>query len=98
LREFESIVGLERLAVIHVNDSQREHGSRIDRHEHIGKGMIGLSAFRMLMNDPRLAGIPKILETEKSEDLHEDIENMTLLRSLLHTGEVTAAIPPPGPS
>jgi deoxyribonuclease-4 len=89
MKDFDSVVGLDRLAVVHVNDSQREQGSRIDRHEHIGKGMIGLTAFRMLMNDPRLAGIPKILETDKSEDLHEDIENMTLLRSLLHPGGIT---------
>jgi len=47
--------------------------------------MIGLAGFRMLMNDPRLAQVPKILETEKSEDMHEDIENMNILRSLLHT-------------
>ena len=58
-------------------------GSHVDRHDHIGKGKIGLIGFRMLMNDPRLADVPKILETEKSEDLHEDVENMSVLRSLV---------------
>lgn len=83
MQAFGAIVGFDRLAAFHVNDSRRECGSRIDRHDHIGKGMIGLHGFRQLMNDPRLQEVPKILETEKSDDLHEDVENMTLLRSLL---------------
>jgi deoxyribonuclease-4 len=83
LREFDEVIGFHRLAVVHVNDSKRPLGSRLDRHDHIGKGVMGLTPFRMLMNDLRLANVPKILETEKSEDLHEDIENMTLLRSLI---------------
>ena len=83
MSEFTDVVGPGRLAAVHVNDSKKERGSRVDRHHHIGQGMIGLTAFRMLVNDPRLALIPKILETEKSEDMHEDIENMTLLRSLV---------------
>jgi len=82
MREFEETIGLNRLVAVHVNDSKRECGSRIDRHEHIGKGMIGLEGFRALMNDPRLENVPKILETEKSDDMHEDVENMNLLRSL----------------
>jgi deoxyribonuclease-4 len=82
-RMFDDLIGLERLAAIHVNDSMRERGSRVDRHAHIGKGMIGLEAFRMLMNDPRLIEVPKILETAKSDDMHEDVENMNLLRSLV---------------
>ena len=85
MRAFDSIIGLVRLKVIHVNDSQKDLGSRRDRHEHIGKGRIGLEGFRFLMNDPRLAGIPKILETDKSDDMHEDVENMNLLRSLLRS-------------
>jgi deoxyribonuclease-4 len=83
MSEFEEVVGLSRLAVIHVNDSKRECGSRVDRHDHIGKGKIGRDGFRLLMNDPRMERIPKILETEKSEDMHEDIENMAILRSLI---------------
>ncbi len=83
LKQFDEIVGLNRLVAIHTNDSKKPLGSRVDRHEHIGKGPIGLSGFRMLMNDERLAYVPKILETEKSDDLHEDVENMNVLKSLL---------------
>jgi deoxyribonuclease-4 len=81
--EFNKIIGLNRLVVFHVNDSKRELGSRVDRHEHIGKGKIGIEAFRLLMNDTRFTPIPKILETPKSEDMHEDVMNMKKLRSLL---------------
>lgn len=83
MNTFEDVIGLRLLAAIHVNDSRKELGSRVDRHDHIGKGRIGLSGFRMLMNDPRLHTVPKVLETEKSEDMHEDIENMDMLRSLI---------------
>ncbi len=86
ISQFDKIVGLDRLVAIHTNDSKKELGSRVDRHEHIGKGMIGLTGFRMLMNDERLAHIPKLLETPKSEDMHEDVENMDLLKSLIHDG------------
>jgi deoxyribonuclease IV len=81
--EFDAIVGLRFLAAVHVNDSQKDFGSRVDRHEHIGKGKMGLNAFRSIMNDPRFATIPKILETDKSEDMHEDVENMNVLRALV---------------
>jgi deoxyribonuclease-4 len=83
MSEFDSVVGLPRLAAVHVNDSRKPFGSRLDRHEHIGKGMIGAEGFRALMNDARLERVPKILETEKSEDMHEDLENMSTLRSLI---------------
>jgi deoxyribonuclease-4 len=83
MNAFDDVIGLRLLAAIHVNDSRKELGSRVDRHDHIGKGRIGLSGFRMLMNDPRLPTVPKILETEKSEDMHEDIENMNMLRSFI---------------
>jgi deoxyribonuclease IV len=83
ITSFDNIVGLQRLVAAHVNDSKKDFDSRVDRHEHIGKGLIGLTAFRMLMNDSRLELIPKILETEKSEDMHEDVENMDVLRSLV---------------
>ncbi len=85
IRQFDEIVGLSRLVAIHINDSKRELGSRVDRHEHIGKGAIGLTGFRILMNDNRLANVPKILETEKSDDMHEDVENMQLLKSLMYS-------------
>jgi deoxyribonuclease IV len=83
LEEFERTLGLRQLKVIHVNDSKKDLGSCVDRHEHIGMGRIGLEGFRFLMNDDRLSGIPKILETDKSEDMHEDIENMNRLLSLV---------------
>jgi deoxyribonuclease-4 len=83
IKRFDDIVGLNRLVAIHLNDSKRELGSRVDRHEHIGKGGIGLAGFRALMNDERLEHIPKILETPKSEDMHEDVENMHVLKSLM---------------
>jgi deoxyribonuclease-4 len=80
---FDRLIGLDKLRAIHVNDSKKGLGSRVDRHDHIGKGMLGLEPFRFIMNDPRLADVPKILETPKGEDMAEDIENMALLRSLI---------------
>lgn len=83
MAEFDRILGLDRLFVFHLNDSKRERGSRIDRHEHIGQGEIGLEGFRLLVNDPRFTNHPGLLETEKSPDLHEDVENLRVLRSLV---------------
>jgi deoxyribonuclease-4 len=80
--EFNNIIGFDRLVAFHVNDSKRELGMHVDRHEHIGKGKIGLDGFRFLMNDPRFLNIPKILETPKEADMKEDVENMNILRSL----------------
>lgn len=81
--EFDEAIGLKLLAAFHLNDSKKEFHSRVDRHEHIGKGHIGVEAFRRLMNDPRFWGIPMCLETPKGPDLKEDVENLTLLRSLI---------------
>ncbi|HTY38101.1 MAG TPA: deoxyribonuclease IV [Bacteroidota bacterium] len=81
--EFDSIIGLQHLVAFHVNDSKRELGSHVDRHEHIGKGMIGREGFRFLMNDDRFRAVPKILETPKGPDMKEDVGNMKLLRSLV---------------
>lgn len=80
---FDRLIGLDKLRAIHCNDSKKGLGSRVDRHDHIGKGMLGLEPFRFIMNDPRLADVPKILETPKGEDMAEDKENMALLRSLI---------------
>lgn len=82
---FDRLIGLDKLRAIHMNDSKKGLGSRVDRHDHIGKGMLGLEPFRFIMNDPRLANVPKILETPKGEDMAEDKENMALLRSLIAT-------------
>ncbi len=83
IQAFDEIIGLDRLAAFHVNDSKKPLGSRVDRHDHIGKGLMGLEPFRSLMNDPRFVQTPKVLETPKSEDLHEDIENLRVLRGLI---------------
>ena len=82
-REFDRTIGLERLAAIHVNDSKAASGSRVDRHEHIGKGKIGLRAFRAILRDPRFRKLPKVLETPKGKDLREDVENLKTLRALI---------------
>jgi deoxyribonuclease-4 len=82
--ELERTVGRRHVKVIHVNDCKKDLGSRIDRHEHIGKGRIGLEGFRCLMRDERLKHIPKVLETPKGPDLAEDRENLTVLRRLAH--------------
>jgi len=81
MEEFDAMIGLDRLALLHLNDAKSAFGSRVDRHEHIGKGQIGEAAFRALMVDPRMQNIPKVLETPKGKDLREDLENITLLRS-----------------
>jgi len=83
--EFDTIIGLDRLVAFHLNDSKKGLGSHVDRHENIGQGAIGLTGFRLLMNDKRFAHIPKILETPKSEDLHEDVENMNVLKGLIYS-------------
>jgi len=81
-RGFDRKIGLDRLVAIHLNDSKTGRGSRVDRHEHIGKGKIGLVAFRFIMRDRRLNKIPKVLETPKGKDLREDVMNLQTLRAL----------------
>jgi deoxyribonuclease-4 len=66
MREFDRLVGLSRLKALHGNDSKRPCGSRVDRHAHIGEGCVGLEPFRRLLHDQRLAGLPLLIETEKS--------------------------------
>ncbi len=81
--QFQRTIGLDRLVALHLNDSKTARGSRVDRHEHIGKGKIGLHAFRVIMRDRRLRQVPKVLETPKDKDLREDVENMRTLRELM---------------
>ncbi|MGA3113599.1 MAG: deoxyribonuclease IV [Syntrophobacteraceae bacterium] len=88
LSKFDGAIGIGRLRFFHLNDSKRELGSRVDRHEHIGKGKIGLNGFRLLLNDPRFRDHPMVLETPKGKDLKEDKENMGVLRSLLESRNV----------
>jgi deoxyribonuclease-4 len=87
--ELDRLVGLDRVKVFHLNDSQRDLGARVDRHAHIGEGFVGLEGFRLLVNDPRFAGAPMILETPKGDDLAEDIANLARLRGLVGGGGVT---------
>jgi deoxyribonuclease-4 len=83
-RQFDELLGLDRLKAIHVNDSKRELGSRVDRHEHIGHGQIGAAGFRHVLRDPRLRAIPMYLETPKAMHNGEpwDVINLRTLRKL----------------
>jgi len=81
--EFDRLLGREALRVIHVNDSKRDLGSQVDRHEHLGQGFLGLEALRLLVNDRSLWHVPMILETPKGPTMEEDIRNLALLRSLV---------------
>jgi deoxyribonuclease-4 len=83
MAEFDRLIGLDRLRFFHLNDAIKGLGSRVDRHTHIGLGEIGDQGFRNLVNDPLFADHPMVLETPKSEDLHEDRENLERLRGLL---------------
>ncbi len=84
LDSFERTIGLDRIKFFHLNDSKLPLGSRVDRHEHIGKGQIGLESFRLLLNDPRFQRHPMVLETPKGKDLQNDRKNLKVLRSLLN--------------
>lgn len=79
---FNRVVGLDNLYAWHLNDSKKPLGSRVDRHEHIGKGTLGREAFRNLLTDPRMAGLPGVLETPKNKDCDEDRVNLGVLRRL----------------
>jgi deoxyribonuclease IV len=81
--EFDRVVGLDRIKAFHLNDSQKDLGSRVDRHAHIGAGCVGLEGFRAIVNHPAFADLPMILETPKGDDLAEDIENLGKLRGLI---------------
>lgn len=85
LREFDRVVGLDRLKVFHLNDSLKPMGSRVDRHAHIGKGCLGLEPFRLLVNDRRFRRHPMILETPKEGPDGEDMDvvNLRTLHALL---------------
>jgi deoxyribonuclease-4 len=83
IKDFDEIIGLDLLQCIHMNDSKKDLGSRVDRHDHIGKGFIGLEGFANIMNDKKLEKVPKILETPKGKDQKEDLENIEVLLSLV---------------
>ena len=84
IEEFDQTIGLESLHAIHLNDSKKPLGSRVDRHEHVGRGAIGLVGFQHLLNDPRLNHLPMYLETEKGVDdsgVDWDVINLAAIRS-----------------
>ena len=85
VEEIERFVGIDNVGAFHLNDSKKPLGSRVDRHEHIGDGEIGLEAFRLLLNDGRFARIPKVIETPKTIEHESDRKNLTLLRSLIES-------------
>ena len=98
--QFDRLVGLERLKVFHGNDSKRPCGSRVDRHEHIGEGCLGIEPFRRLLNDPRFARLPILIETEKTHGMERkgtlvadplDVKNLETLRRLRKR---SASVPP----
>ena len=76
-------VGLENVGAFHLNDSKKPLGSRVDRHQHIGEGELGLEPFRFLLNDARFKRIPKVIETPKPDEAEADRRNLTTLRSLI---------------
>lgn len=81
--EFDRVIGVGKLQCFHINDSKKGLNCRVDRHEHIGQGAMGLSGFRSIMNDPRFARIPKILETPKGDNDEMDAINLKVLRNLV---------------
>lgn len=83
MEQFDRLIGLERLECFHLNDSKKGLGSRVDRHEHIGQGALGLNPFRLILNDSRFARVPKILETPKGDNEEMDAVNLGILRGLL---------------
>ena len=93
-RQFERLVGFDRLKVLHLNDSKKALGSRIDRHQHIGEGCLGLEPFRRIVNDRRFRALPMLLETPKTEGRSPNViqvdpldeRNLNTLRALVETG------------
>jgi deoxyribonuclease-4 len=83
MEEFDRVVGLTRIMAFHLNDCRGARGSRLDRHEHIGRGKLGLRAFALLVNDVRFAGLPMVLETPKGTGMRADKRNLAVVRSLL---------------
>lgn len=81
---FDDAIGLQQLKIIHCNDAKKPLGSRVDRHEHIGQGAIGLEPFRRLVRDPALAAVPMIVETPEADAMH--VENVRRLWEMAQEG------------
>ncbi len=94
LTEFDRLIGLERIRAFHLNDSKREQGSRVDRHEHIGQGRLGLEPFALLLNDRRFRDVPMYMETPKGQrdGVELDVINLATLRGLVR-GRMTRIKP-----
>ncbi len=82
MADFERLIGLEQLGLFHLNDSKKPLGARVDRHEHVGQGLIGRGGFALLMADARFRSLPKIIETPGGENNCHDLKNLALLREL----------------
>jgi deoxyribonuclease-4 len=94
MEDLERHVGIEHVGAFHLNDSKKGLGSRVDRHQHIGEGELGLEPFRFLLNDPRFARIPKLLETPKTIETVSDQKNIATLRSLMERLPAPSPAPP----
>ncbi len=80
MKAFDSCIGFQHLHLFHLNDSKKDIGSGVDRHEHIGRGFIGMAAFRKIMNDSRFMHIPKIIETPKENNMdHVNLERLKMM-------------------
>jgi deoxyribonuclease-4 len=84
MAQVDKLLGSRCVLGLHLNDSKVPLGKRVDRHEHLGEGEIGLDCFKWIVQDARWKSTPKVLETPKSEDMHEDVENLGKLASYLH--------------
>ncbi|WP_224984403.1 deoxyribonuclease IV [Geomonas agri] len=83
--EFDALLGIDKLLAFHLNDSKKGLGCKVDRHEHIGAGTLGLEPFRFILNDPHFALVPKVIETPKGDEDEMDAVNLKLLRSLIES-------------
>jgi deoxyribonuclease-4 len=85
MEEFDRVIGLKKLNLFHLNDSKKPFGSRVDRHEHIGRGHLGFEPFRHIVNDPRFQKTPMILETPKEDNDGKEMDpvNLSTLRALI---------------
>jgi deoxyribonuclease-4 len=95
MKEFDRLIGLDRLRACHLNDSVKGLGSRVDRHAHLGEGQIGIEGFRLLVNERPLRDLPMVIETPKEEtpEGHTDARNLRTLRELLRKSGKTSRIP-----
>ncbi len=87
IEDFDRLIGLEKLYLIHLNDSKTPLGSHVDRHWHIGEGYIGLEGFRRIVNHRQLSHLPAIMETPRHDD-KDDLKNMSVIRGLIGTRNV----------